>query len=127
MLHHRAHIGRLVEPGAGGAVRVPVNQSHPQSKGAAQVSHQIGGQGALANATLLTGDQNFESHFLLLEMQRCRVPRLLANPETNRRKFRKGGWILAFLPFLSNLTEMHMLFYGDLKLRGFDPTRHLHT
>jgi hypothetical protein len=60
VLHHDTDIGRAVQPSAGGSVGVKVDQSYALTL-TAHVSRQVGRYGAFTDATLLTGDQNFES------------------------------------------------------------------
>jgi hypothetical protein len=63
VLHHHTNVGRAREPGAGGTVGVEVNQCDGLTL-AAEISGQVGGNRAFANATFLTGDQNFECRHL---------------------------------------------------------------
>ena len=73
VLHHDANVGCAVQPGAGGSVGVKVDQGHTLTL-TAHESRQVGRYGALADATLLTGDQNFESRHLLTPDSNAAMP-----------------------------------------------------
>ena len=63
MEHLNTGIWCRIEPIAGGAVGVPVDQGDSLLQRAAELSHQIGGQRTFANPAFLTSNQNLECHF----------------------------------------------------------------